>query len=66
MNLVVLGCSHHQSRVEVRERLALGESQITPMLERFYQTFPQSEAVLLSTCNRTELYAAARNRRHYN
>lgn len=62
MNLVVVGCSHHQSRVEVRERLALTELQIKPLLDHFYQAFPGSEAVLLSTCNRTELYAASRDR----
>lgn len=61
MNLQVIGCSHHQSNVAVRERLAFTEQQIRPFLDLFYDQFPNSEAVLLSTCNRTEFYAAAQN-----
>jgi len=59
MNLQVVGCSHHQSTVAIRERLAFTEQQIRPFLDLFYTRFPQSEAVLLSTCNRTEFYAVA-------
>lgn len=60
MNLQVIGCSHHQSNVAIREQLAFTEQQIGPFLELFYDRFPESEAVLLSTCNRTEFYAAAK------
>ena len=60
MNLQVVGCSHHQSDVAIRERLAFNKQQVGPFLELFYDRFPESEAVLLSTCNRTEFYAAAR------
>ena len=59
MNLQVIGCSHHQSNVAIRERLAFTEQQVRPFLDLFYDRFPGSEAVLLSTCNRTEFYAAA-------
>ncbi|MEL7498686.1 MAG: glutamyl-tRNA reductase [Planctomycetota bacterium] len=61
MKLQVVGCSHHVSNVEIRERLAFSETQVKPFLSTFYQTFSGCEAVLLSTCNRTEFYAAARN-----
>lgn len=60
MKFQVIGCSHHQTRVELRERLAFSEKQIKPILGTFYNVFPDSEAVLLSTCNRTEFYAAAK------
>lgn len=59
MNLQVIGCSHHQSSVAVREQLAFTEQQIKPFLGLYYNRFPNSEAVLLSTCNRTEFYMAA-------
>lgn len=59
MNLQVIGCSHHQSSVAVREQLAFTEQQVKPFLDLFYDRFPESEAVLLSTCNRTEFYAAS-------
>ncbi len=60
INLQLVGCSHHHSDLSIREQLVFSESQIPPFLDRFYRAFPGSEAVLLSTCNRTELYVASR------
>ncbi len=60
MNLQIIGCSHHASSVSVREKLAFTEQQVKPFLQTFYQRFPYSEAVLLSTCNRTEFFAASK------
>jgi glutamyl-tRNA reductase len=56
MSVVLVGISHHQAPVELRERAALdaeraGELALTLAGER-------GEAVCLSTCNRTELYLA--------
>lgn len=59
MKLQMVGCSHHTASVEVRERLAFSPEQAAKALERWQQQFPHAEAVLLSTCNRTELYTAA-------
>ena len=61
MILKIIGCSHHQSSVEVRERLAFNPQQTLRFLRKFYDAYPQSEVVLLSTCNRTELYAAGQS-----
>ena len=58
MNLKLVGCSHHDTPIEIRERLSFNDEQADRFLRRFYSVFPKSEAVLLSTCNRTELYAA--------
>ena len=58
MNLNLVGCSHHNAAIEIREQLAFNDQQAEDFLKRYYSTFPKSEAVLLSTCNRTELYAA--------
>jgi glutamyl-tRNA reductase len=52
MQLVLVGTSHHQAPVEVRERLAV-DSNLAHELD------VAKEAVCLSTCNRTELYLAA-------
>jgi glutamyl-tRNA reductase len=60
MNLQLIGCSHHHSSLSIREKLAFTDQQIRALLRSFYDRFPQSEAVLLSTCNRTELYVAGR------
>lgn len=61
MILQIIGCSHHQSNVEVRERLAFNPQQTFRFLQKFYEAYPLSEVVLLSTCNRTELYTAGQS-----
>jgi glutamyl-tRNA reductase len=58
MPLRVIGCSHHDCPVGLREQLAVPRHQIREVLDRFQRHFPHVEAVLLSTCNRTELYTA--------
>jgi glutamyl-tRNA reductase len=62
MNVQLVGCSHHHSSLEVRERLAFNKDQICAALDLWQERFPRAEAVLLSTCNRTELYAAGDER----
>ncbi len=59
MKLRMVGCSHHQSRVAVRERLAFTPQQAAEALESWRSDRPKTEAVLLSTCNRVEFYTAA-------
>ena len=59
MKVQMIGCSHHHSSVAVRERLAFAPTQIGDALDNLRQRFPQTEAVLLSTCNRVEIYTAA-------
>src|SRR5262245_1948165 len=59
MNLRMVGCSHHTATVEVREKLAFSREQAAEALTRFRNRYPQAEAVLLSTCNRIELYFAS-------
>lgn len=59
MKLQMVGCSHHTAPVEVRERLAFNKDQAVDALSRLRQKYPEAEAVLLSTCNRVELYVAS-------
>lgn len=59
MKLQVVGCSHHNASVAVREKLAFNSDQARTALHQLRERFPQSEAVLLSTCNRVEIYVAA-------
>jgi glutamyl-tRNA reductase len=54
--LVVLGASHKTAPLAVRERLALLDGQVEPFLRELMARPGISEAVVLSTCNRTELY----------
>lgn len=59
MSIRVVGCSHHKAPIAVREQLAFNPAQARRALSRFRQRFADVEAVLLSTCNRVELYTAA-------
>lgn len=59
MKIQMVGCSHHRSSVEVRERIAFSPDQARTALVKLRERYPTSEAVLLSTCNRVELYMAA-------
>jgi glutamyl-tRNA reductase len=62
MKVQLVGCSHHHSSLAVRERLSFNRDQTCRALDLWQERFPRTEAVLLSTCNRTELYAAGDER----
>jgi glutamyl-tRNA reductase len=57
MPVVVIGISHHTSTVELREKFAFPEQIVSATLARVRETGLATEAVILSTCNRVELYA---------
>lgn len=57
MLLAVLGLNHKTAPVEVRECLALSEDTIKQALRRLDEYDDLLECVVLSTCNRTEVYA---------
>jgi len=59
--LLALGISHKTAPVALRERLALQERQAVAFVEALVADEPLSEAVAISTCNRTELYVVAAN-----
>jgi glutamyl-tRNA reductase len=56
MKLRMIGCSHHDTPLEIREQVAFSSEQITQALWSLKEQFPDTEAVLLNTCNRVELY----------
>ena len=58
MPIVVIGLSHHSAPVAVRERFAFAEARIPSALEELRRGGTADEAVILSTCNRVEIYAA--------
>ena len=59
MQLIVLGLNHKTAPVEVREKFNFSRSRIKHVLRLLKESDDFSEAVLLSTCNRTELYLVA-------
>ncbi len=54
--LIAIGVSHKTAPVEVRERLALTEVRANEFLRDVHGVNEVQEVVVLSTCNRTELY----------
>jgi glutamyl-tRNA reductase len=55
----VVGCSHRDTAIETREKLAFNQAETAEALDLWRRVFPRSEAVLLSTCNRVEIYTAS-------
>lgn len=60
MPILALGVSHHETPVDVRERLAIPADQLPDALARLTSYVPSG--VILSTCNRTEIYASVGHR----
>lgn len=59
MKVQVVYCNHHSADLEVREKLAFSsDDQLGRAYESFRAHFPNTEAVVVSTCNRVELYTA--------
>jgi glutamyl-tRNA reductase len=60
MNQIVsIGTSHHVAPIEFREKLAFSEAQLTESFQHLRESYQIQEAVILSTCNRVEVYAVA-------
>jgi glutamyl-tRNA reductase len=59
MNVQVVYCNHGSADLSVRERLAFSsDEELVRAYDALRLRFPQSEHVLISTCNRVELYTA--------
>ena len=57
MALTVVGINHRGASLDVRERVSFRPNEAGPVLEALREVAGAREAVLLSTCNRTEIYA---------
>ena len=61
LEVLVLGLSHHNAKVDVREKLAIPEDQWNIASDELCSYPSISEATVLSTCNRFEIYLAGPN-----
>jgi glutamyl-tRNA reductase len=59
VNLLVVGISHRSAAVETLERLAVGPEAAADLSRALLRGGEVREAVVLSTCNRVEVYATA-------
>ena len=58
MSLVVLGLNHRTAPIEVRERIVFDAARLPEALASLRALPGLQEALIVSTCNRTEIYAA--------
>jgi len=61
MNIITVGLNHRTAPVELRERLAVPESRLPEAVARLKGWPGVAEALILSTCNRVELYAVVKD-----
>ncbi|HTW24061.1 MAG TPA: glutamyl-tRNA reductase [Candidatus Baltobacteraceae bacterium] len=59
VHLVLIGCNHRTAPVELRERVAFTQEQALHAATELRRQGILQEAVVLSTCNRSELYGVA-------
>lgn len=56
MSLIAYGINHQTAPIAIREKLSFTESQLPHALQTLVKQSNVNEAVILSTCNRTEIY----------
>lgn len=56
IRIVVIGLNHRTASVETREKFSLGEERLAHTLLQLNQLAHISECVIVSTCNRMEIY----------
>ena len=61
MNIIVVGLSHKTANVEIRERVAFSPNKIEKPLRELVALDNLVEGVIVSTCNRVEIYATTRD-----
>ena len=57
MSLVVIGLNHRTTPVELLERMAVPSPELPKALHTLERSENLAEVAVLSTCNRTEVYA---------
>ncbi len=60
MKILVVGLNHKSAPIEIREKLAYDAAGAVEALRQLKNKFHEAEFVLLSTCNRVEVYCASK------
>ena len=61
MDLLIVGINHHTAPIALREKIAFTSSQLAHALTALKASAGLQELAILSTCNRTEIYAVHAN-----
>ncbi len=64
MDILCLGVNHESAPVEIRERMAFAHKNLAECLHEIQALETIDEVVVLSTCNRVEIYAATQQKEH--
>ncbi|WP_221055356.1 glutamyl-tRNA reductase [Shewanella algae] len=64
MSLVAIGINHKTATVDLREKVAFAPDKIHEAMRSLAKETQSGEAVIVSTCNRTELYCNTENAEH--
>ena len=64
MPLLTTGISHHTAPLETREKIAIARDDYAKYLKQLHALDGVDEAVIISTCNRTEVYSCGPNQDH--
>ncbi|HEY6010157.1 MAG TPA: glutamyl-tRNA reductase, partial [Nitrospirota bacterium] len=61
MGIIVVGLSHKTAPIEVREKLNFPEATVPDALRKLMSYEGIRESLILSTCNRVEIYASVQD-----
>jgi len=61
MNIIVIGLNHKTASVEIREKFAFDSEKLPNALNQLKESKITAENVILSTCNRVEMYASVKD-----
>jgi len=61
MNIIVVGLNHNKASVEIREKFAFDSEKLPRALHQLKELKISFENVILSTCNRVEIYASVKD-----
>lgn len=62
MDILVIGLNHKTAGIEIREKIAFDSQKIPDALKILRDSSVVKESIILSTCNRVEVYALARDK----
>ena len=60
MPLLITGISHHTASLEIREKIAITRLDYAERVNELFQLDDVEEVVVVSTCNRTEIYSVGK------
>ena len=61
MNILIIGLNHKTAEIDIREKLAFDGPKLEEGLLRIRDLHEVKESVIISTCNRVEIYLNAGN-----